>query len=97
MKLLLEIFSHARNDEGMHVYSQYLSEPADMSPCAQIRWQERRLRMFLLEIFENRKRLNQRRALAVEQRWDNHLWIERSIGRVKLITLEQIQRNRFGD
>src|SRR3981081_2955426 len=47
MKLLLEIFSHARDDKGMRVHRQHLSEPAYMRPCAQIHWHERRLRIFL--------------------------------------------------
>src|SRR6266536_1567678 len=97
MKFLFEIFSHARDDKGMRVHSQHLSKPAYMRSCAQIYRQEGRLRIFLLEIFEDSKRLHQRRAVAVEQSRHNHLWIERPIGCVELVALEQIERNQFRD
>ena len=95
MKLLLEIFSHARDDKGMRVHRQHLREGAYMRACAQIHRQQRRLRIFLLEVFENRKRLHQRRAVAVEQRRHHHLRIERPIDWVELVALEQIERDRF--
>jgi hypothetical protein len=78
----------------MRVHSQHLSKPAYMRSCAQIYRQEGRLRIFLLEIFEDSKRLHQRRAVAVEQSRHNHLWIERPIGCVELVALEQIERNQ---
>ena len=66
MKFPFEIFSHARDDKGMRVHGQHLGEPAYMRPCAEIFRQEGRLRIFLLEIFEDRKRLHHGRAVAVE-------------------------------
>ena len=97
MKLPFEIFSHARDDKGMRVHRRHLTKRPHMRACAQVHRQERRLRIFLLEVFEDRKRLHQRRAVAVEQRRHHHLRIERPIGRVELVALEQIERNRFSD
>ena len=97
MKLLLEIFSHARDDKGMRVHRQHLREGAYMRACAQIHRQQRRLRIFLLEVFEDRKRLHQRRAVAIEQSRHDHFRIERPIGGVELVTLEQIERDRLSD
>src|SRR5262249_54802033 len=59
--------------------------------------QQRRLRIFLLEVFEDRERLHQRRAVAIEQGRHDHFRIERPVGGVELVTLEQIQRDRFSD
>src|SRR5262249_61094248 len=61
-QLLLEIFSHARDDEGMRVHRQHLRQRAHMRPRPHIRWQKRRLRIFFLEIVEGRPRLHERRG-----------------------------------
>src|SRR4029453_6878702 len=91
MKFLFEIFSHARDDKGMSVHGQHLSDPAYVRPCMQIFGKEGQLRVLFLEIFEDRERLHQGRTVAVEERRQDHLWAERSRGRGGFAALEETQ------
>src|SRR5262245_53175975 len=96
MKLLFEIFSHPRDDKGMRIHSHHLSKRSYMRARTQIRRHERWVRILLFQVFKDRERLHQWRTVTLQQSRHNHLRIDRPIGRIELVALEQIQRNRFG-
>ena len=97
VKLSFEIFSYPRHDERMRVHRNHLRERSHVCPCAQVDRQERRAWILLLDVFDDRERLHQGRAVAVEQGGHRHLRIERRIGVLKLLALEQVERNGFCD
>jgi hypothetical protein len=54
-QLLLQIFAHARHDERMRIHRDRLRDRARMCAGTQLGRQQRRLRIFFVEVFEDRE------------------------------------------
>src|ERR1700704_3409604 len=90
LELMLEIFPHARHDQRMRIAGDDLGEPTHARAAARIARQQRRLRMGLIEIFDDRQRLEQDRPVAVDQRRERHHGIDRTVGGLALLPLHQV-------
>src|SRR5271165_6683903 len=86
-----QIVANTRHDQRMRVGHVDQCEPAHPGPCLRICGQQRRLRVLLLEIFENSQRLEEL-DVTVDQGWDHHLRIDRAVRIGELIALFEVQK-----
>src|SRR5712692_2907513 len=97
LELLLQVVPHPGNDQWMAIGGCDQGEAAHARAAARILWQQRRLGMRLLEILEDRERLEQRRPRLVEdQRRHYALRIDREIVVAVLLAFEQVDRYFLG-
>src|SRR5712691_7550961 len=92
----LEVASDARNHQRMPVAHDDLREPANARPAARVRRQERRLRVRLLQVLEDRHRLEKRRTPVDNQRGDHALRVDGLVFFAVLLSLQQIDRDLLG-
>ena len=90
LELVLEILAHPRHQEGMGIAGDDLGKRAHPRPRPRILRQQRRLRMRLVEVFHDRQRLEQHRAVAVDQRGDQHLRVHLAERLLALPALDQV-------
>src|ERR1700704_1511903 len=90
LELMLEIFAHPRHDQRMRIAGDDLGEPAGAGAAARIARQQRGLRVGLVEIFDDRQRLEQDRSVAIEQRRKRHHGIDRAVVGLALLPLHQV-------
>ena len=88
--LMLEKFAHPRHHQRMGVAGDDLREAAHARPAARIGRQQRRLRMHLVEIFDDRERLVEHRAVILDQRRDRHHRIDLAEAVLALLPLDQV-------
>jgi hypothetical protein len=87
---LAEYQGLGRHDQRVGVSHVDQCEPAHPGPRLRIGGQQRRLRVLLLEIFENGQRLEEL-DITVDQGWDDHLRIDRAVRIGELVALLEVQ------
>ena len=76
VQFVVEIAPHARHQQRMALAGDHQRQRADPGAAARVLRQQRRGRMGLFEIFDDRERLHQRGAVIVDQGRQRHLRIE---------------------
>src|SRR5207302_1427618 len=89
-ELMLEVFAYARHQEGMGFASDDLRKRAHPGPGPRRRWQERGLRVCLIQIFHDGEGLEQRWSVIVDKSRKEHLRIDRAERGLTLRALHQI-------
>src|SRR5262249_48207183 len=90
LELVLEVFAHARDQQRMRIAGDDLGEAAHARPVAGLRRQQPRMRMDLVEIFDDGEGLEQDRTVAVDQRRQRHHGIDGVIPGFALLALHQV-------
>ena len=65
LEFVCQIFTHARHDQWVRIAGDDLCEPPHTRAAPGVAGQQRRIRMRLVEIFDDRQRLEQDRFFAV--------------------------------
>ena len=86
-----QLVPHPRDDQRVRVGGVNQCDPAHPGARRRIAGQQRRMRISLVEIFEDGERLKQF-DLAVDQGRHHHLRVDRSIFRGELVTLFKVQK-----
>src|SRR6185503_17924495 len=95
--LLFEVAADPRRDQRVPVGGGDEREPAHPGPAARIFRQERRRGPRLLEVLEDRERLEKRRAALVEHERRHHrLRVHRQLLVGVLLALEEVDRDLLG-
>jgi hypothetical protein len=96
-QLVFEIAQRARIVERMDVAGNHLRRRPHLRPFERIARQQRRLGMHLIEIFDDRERLNEHVAGIELQRRHAHLRVDRAVFRllVEAALLEQVDRDHL--
>ena len=79
LQLVLQIFSHARRQQGVAFAGDHLCKAAHARTATRIGRQQRRFWIHLIQVFDDRKRLEQDRPVAVDERRQHHLRIDLAI------------------
>ena len=85
LELSLDVLQRDEVVERMNVASDYLRDGAHFGALERIGRQQRRLRMDLVEIFDDRQRLDQNLTIGQFERRHPHLWIDRAKFRLALM------------
>ena len=76
IEFVVEIAPHPRHQQRMALAGDHQRQRADAGAAVDIGGQQRRGGIFLVEIFEDRERLEQRGAVILDQRRQRHLRID---------------------
>ena len=94
--LLLQVVPHPRHDQRMPIGGGDQREAAHARPLARLLRQQARLRVRLVEIFEDGERLEERRPALVEHERRHHaLRVHREIVVGVLLALQEIDGDLF--
>src|SRR4029079_12977298 len=79
----------------MRVTCDDLCKTTDSRACPGVFWQQRRVRMFLVEIFKDSKRLKKDSAVILDQCWNRHHRVDLAELSFPLVTFHQIDFNHL--
>jgi hypothetical protein len=95
-ELAFEIVAHAWHDQGMGIAGDDHGERAHARPIRRLTRQQRRIGPDLIEVFQDRDRLEQRAPAVIDERRDQHLRIDGAEVRLVLLPLHQIDVDDLG-
>src|SRR5215470_1018788 len=90
LELVAEVVADPRHDQRVDVARRDLRQPPDARAGARLAREERRLGMGLVQVLEDRERLEERWGVAVEERRHHALRVDAAVPGRELLALQEI-------